>query len=155
MFYENTHFLDPFKEKREKENIHIKCAERFGMQLAQNMDFIRMMEEKEYLKNRLNPRLVNVWFNEKKGVTVVKWSDGTITKVTLQNDDVWDEEKAIALCYMKKFCGNNSSFNEVFRKHIRCYDYFNPRIDEKETLKAHEHFKEWSEKYKDIDFLNK
>ena len=120
-------------------------------------DLLDYMIDPMRTKNRnINKlKLVNVWFNEKKGVTVVKWSDGTITKVTLQNDDVWDEEKAIALCYMKKMCGNNSSFNEVFRKHIRCYDYFNPRMDEKETLKAHEHFKEWSEKYKDIDFLNK
>lgn len=149
MFYEYTHFLEPFKEKRESRTL----AE--AMEFNGVKSFLRMMEEKEHLKNRLRPQLVNVWFNEKKGVTVVKWSDGTITKVTLQNDDVWDEEKGIALCYMKKMCGNNSSFNEVFRKHIRCYDYFNPRIDEKETLKAHEHFKEWSEKYKDIDFLNK
>lgn len=120
-------------------------------------DLLDYMIDPMRAKNRnINKlKLVNVWFNEKKGVTVVKWSDGTITKVTLQNDDVWDREKGIALCYMKKMCGNNSSFNEVFRKHIRCYDYFNPRIDEKETLKAHEHFKEWSEKYKDIDFLNK
>ena len=149
MFYENTHFLDPYKPKREPRTLG-EALEFNGVK-----SFLKMLDEKEHLRNRLNPRLVNAWFNEKKGVTVVKWSDGTITKVTLQNDDVWDEEKGIALCYMKKMCGNNSSFNEVFRKHIRCYDYFNPRIDEKETLKAHEHFKEWSEKYKDIDFLNK
>ena len=80
--------------------------------------FLRMMDEKEHLKNRLNPRLVNVWFNEKKGVTVVKWSDGTITKVTLQNDDVWDKAIGIGFCYIKKFSGNSSSFNEILRKYV-------------------------------------
>ena len=63
-------------------------------------------------------KLINVWFNKEKGVTVVKWSDGTITKVTLQGNDEWDEEKAIALCYMKKVCGNNSSYNNIFNKYI-------------------------------------
>lgn len=124
MFYETTHFLDPF-----------------------------MMEEKEYLKNRLNPQIVNAWFNEKKGVTVVKWSDGTITKVTLQSGDVWNKAIGIGFCYIKKFSGNKRPFNEILRKFV--YDKPNQKIDEKETLKAYEHFKDWSEKYKDIDFLNK
>lgn len=63
-------------------------------------------------------KLMSIWFNEKKGVTVVKWSDDTITKVTLQNNDKWDKEKGVALCYMKKFSGNNSSFNEVLKEQV-------------------------------------
>lgn len=87
-----------------------------AMEFAKNYDDIH--KEKEHLKNRFNPFIINVWFNEKKGVTVVKWSDDTVTKVTLQNDDVWDEEKGIALCYMKKFSGNNSSFNEILKEYV-------------------------------------
>ena len=81
--------------------------------LSHEFNNIKIFKEKEKTIT-----LVKAWFNEDKGVTVVKWSDDTITKVTLQNNDEWDGEKSIALCYMKKMCGNNSSFNEVLKEQV-------------------------------------
>lgn len=49
--------------------------------------------------------------------TIVLWKDGTKTIVKCQEDDVYNYETGIAMCFMKKMCGNNGSFNEVFRKY--------------------------------------
>lgn len=59
--------------------------------------------------------LKDVWFNRKKGLTKVTWTDGSTTTIKLQKGDTWNEEKAIALCYMKRMCGNDSSYNNILR----------------------------------------
>ena len=61
-------------------------------------------------------KLVN--FNTKKKVTAVKWTDNTVTKVTCSDMDPFDKEKALALCYMKRWCfDNRACFNNVFKKY--------------------------------------
>lgn len=50
--------------------------------------------------------------------TIVKWDDGTKTVVKCQNDEVYDAEKGIALCFMKKMCNNKSSYNEIIKTAI-------------------------------------
>lgn len=50
--------------------------------------------------------------------TIVKWADGTKTVVKCQNDEEYDAEKGIALCFMKKMCGNKSSYNEIIKTAI-------------------------------------
>ena len=50
--------------------------------------------------------------------TIVKCDDGTKTVVKCQNGDVYDAEKGIALCFMKKMCGNKSSYNEIIKTAI-------------------------------------
>lgn len=58
----------------------------------------------------------NVIFNQDKRTTVVMWEDGEKTIVHMQEGDDWDEEKALAMCYMKKALGNRGSFNNTLRK---------------------------------------
>lgn len=50
--------------------------------------------------------------------TIVKWDDGTKTVVKCQNGDVYDAEKGIALCFMKKMFDNKSYYNEVIKEAI-------------------------------------
>lgn len=50
--------------------------------------------------------------------TIVKWADGTKTIVKCQNDEGYDAEKGIALCFMKKMCGNTSNYNEILKTAI-------------------------------------
>lgn len=50
--------------------------------------------------------------------TIVKWDDGTKTVVKCQNDEEYDAEKGIALCFMKKMCGNTSNYNEIIKTAI-------------------------------------
>ena len=54
--------------------------------------------------------------NREKGVFTVKWTDGTVTMVTCQPGDDWDDEKALAMCFMKKALGNKGAFNDVMRE---------------------------------------
>ena len=68
---------------------------------------------------RINPediKLVN--FNKEKGTTVIKWKDGTITKVKVQINmgDTYNPEMGMAMCICKKALGNKGNFNEVFKK---------------------------------------
>lgn len=51
--------------------------------------------------------------------TIVIWVDGTKTIVRKQDGDVYDPEKAIAMCFMKKICQNNKwSMNDIFETWI-------------------------------------
>lgn len=50
--------------------------------------------------------------------TIVNWADGTKTVVKCQNNETFDPEKGLALCYMKKTNGNQSNFNNIFKKWI-------------------------------------
>ena len=50
--------------------------------------------------------------------TIVKWNDGTKTVVKCQNGDVYDAEKGIAICFMKKMFDNKSYYNEVIKEAI-------------------------------------
>lgn len=54
--------------------------------------------------------------NHKKRVFTVVWVDGTRTMIMLQDGDTWDTEKALAMCYVKKICGNKGAFNDIFTK---------------------------------------
>lgn len=65
---------------------------------------------------RPNDRIKKVIFNREKRTTCVLWDDGKKTVVKCAEEDVWDEEKALALCYMKRVLGNRGSFNETLRK---------------------------------------
>lgn len=66
--------------------------------------------------SRPNDRIKQVYFNKEKKTTVVIWDDGKKTTVKCQPQDEWDEEKALALCYMKRILGNRGSFNETLKK---------------------------------------
>ena len=57
--------------------------------------------------------------NREKGVFTVKWTDGTVTMVTCQPGDDWDDEKALAMCFMKKALGNKGAFNDVMRDALK------------------------------------
>lgn len=59
----------------------------------------------------------NAFFNEKEGVTVVLWDDGTKTFLHCAPDEQFDREKGLALAYMKRYLGNKSNFNNVIKKY--------------------------------------
>ena len=53
--------------------------------------------------------------NEEKETVCVLWLDGTRTVMKPQPGDVFDFEKGIAMCFMKKCFDNRGCFNEAFR----------------------------------------
>lgn len=56
--------------------------------------------------------------NHKKKAFTVVWEDGTSTVIHLQEGDVWDNEKALAMCFVKKLKGNKGSFNDIFTQEL-------------------------------------
>ena len=50
-----------------------------------------------------------------KGTTVIKWKDGTTTKVKCQDGEEFDKEKGVAMCIIKHMFGNIGYYNEIFR----------------------------------------
>lgn len=75
----------------------------------------------EYYEYRYGIRATNE-LNAKRVIfnppaTIVLWEDGTKTVVKCDKDDVFDEMKGLALCYMKKALGNTSrELNNALRK---------------------------------------
>lgn len=63
-----------------------------------------------------NPEITRVIFNDP--ATIVFWKDGSKTVVKCQPGDVYDQEKGLALCIAKKYLGNKSNFNNVFKKYL-------------------------------------
>ena len=60
----------------------------------------------------------SIYVNEDKRTIVVKWKDGTTTKMKPQDIDEFDIEKGIALCFMKKMHDNRGAYNNIFREAI-------------------------------------
>lgn len=50
--------------------------------------------------------------------TIVKWKDGTKTIVECQKDkgDTYNPEQGLAMCIVKKICGNKGNYNNIFTK---------------------------------------
>ena len=65
-------------------------------------------------KNKFTPR--KVIFNPP--ATIVLWEDNTKTVVKCSEDDIFNKEKGLAMCFAKKSLGNKGSYNNVFKKFI-------------------------------------
>lgn len=48
--------------------------------------------------------------------TIVYWDDGSKTVVKCGKHDKFDQEKGLAMAIVKKYYGNNGSYNEIFKK---------------------------------------
>lgn len=87
-----------------------------------------------YIMDKLNGSTEsksNAYFKIKKvhfnpPATVVLWADGTKTVVKVQDGDVFDPEKGLAMAISKKALGNKGNFNEVFKKWVD-YESYNVR----------------------------
>ena len=71
---------------------------------------------------------IRPYFNIKKVIfnkpaTIVYWEDGTKTVVKCGKDDVYDEEKGLALCFMKKALNNKGNYNNTFKKYMKEKEY--------------------------------
>lgn len=51
--------------------------------------------------------------------TTILWTDGTKTTVKCSDEDVWEDEVGIAMCYLKKLLGNKGNYNNIFREAMK------------------------------------
>ncbi len=59
------------------------------------------------------PEIVDYFYNKEKGTTVLKWSDGTTTKATVQMGDEPDRLTGFAYAVAKKYYSGNDFFAEA------------------------------------------
>ena len=48
--------------------------------------------------------------------TIVFWKDGTKTVVKCQKGDTYNPETGLAMCIIKRVCGNKANYNNIFTK---------------------------------------
>lgn len=70
-----------------------------------------------HIEDICNFRIKKVIFN--KPATIVIWEDGTKTVVKCGERETYDEEKGLALCFMKKALGNKGNYNNTLKKCIK------------------------------------
>jgi len=69
-----------------------------------------------YLTSNIEPYgIKKVIFHDP--ATIVLWEDGTKTVVKCQEGDTYSKEIGLAMCMLKKYMGNESNFNNVFKKY--------------------------------------
>lgn len=59
--------------------------------------------------------------------TTILWMDGTKTTVRCSDEDVWDDEVGIAMCYLKKMLGNKGNYNNIFREAMKVAVVMEPK----------------------------
>lgn len=100
------------------------------------------------------PRIVKVIFNEP--ATIVLWSDNTKTVVKCQEGDTYSKELGLALCIAKMYLGNQSNFNNEFKKWIPTEDDLpkaeepptsHKRMTDDESLPSLDEMREYIKKY--------
>lgn len=72
------------------------------------------------VKNKFDKNTIkDVIFNDP--ATIVLWKDGTKTVVKCQSEtgDTYNKELGLAMCIIKKCCGNKGNFNDVFNEWIK------------------------------------
>lgn len=89
--------------------------------------------EYEKMKAKMMPEIKEVIFNDP--ATIVKWADGTKTVVKVQKGEPYDEEKGLAMAFIKKVYANKGNYNDIFRKwcpkkEIPKVDDFNGTVEE-------------------------
>lgn len=84
------------------------------MQLSGTMETVPMIPV--YLPSNIKPYgIKKVIFHDP--ATIVLWEDGTKTVVKCQEGDIYSKEIGLAMCMLKKYMGNESNFNNVFKKY--------------------------------------
>ena len=78
-------------------------------------------------------QIQSILANHKKNAFTVVWEDGESTVIHLQEGDEWDDEKALAMCFVKKLFGNKGSFNYIFTETLPSKLKVIPKEEKKTT----------------------
>lgn len=72
------------------------------------------------------PLPTNVIFNNP--ATIVYWNDGTKTVVKCQPGDVFSAEAGLTTAMLKKYMGNDNTFNRVINEWLKRTGQYHPAI---------------------------
>ena len=104
---ENRIFSDEVLSRLLKDNI-----KDFKDELKKELEEELAREKRKVIDNFIS-KIDKVYFG--KGATIIKWKDGTRTKVKCQDDEAFDKEKGVAMCIIKHLFGNIGYYNEIFK----------------------------------------
>lgn len=78
---------------------------------------LRFITEARLIKGPRRPEkpYKQVVVNKSKRTICVVWKDGTHTVMKCHPEDEWDEEKGIAMCFMKKMFDNRGCYYDTFK----------------------------------------
>ena len=78
---------------------------------------LRTITEARLMKGPRRPEkpYKQVVVNKSKRTICVVWKDGTHTVMKCHPEDEWDEEKGIAMCFMKKVFDNRGCYYDTFK----------------------------------------
>lgn len=79
--------------------------------------FKDIYDKTKYLSSTSKFIIEDVIFNNP--ATIVKWNDGTKTVVKCQSGDIYNKEMGLAMCIIKKLCGNQANYNNIFKRWIK------------------------------------
>ena len=68
--------------------------------------------------------------------TTILWTDGTKTTVKCSDEDVWENEVGIAMCYLKKLLGNKGNYNNIFREAMKVAVVAEPKVATASTINS-------------------
>lgn len=79
-------------------------------------DIIRGLPTRKFAKPDVFDNIENVFFNSKKGTTVIKWKDGSISKSTCDTDDHFDPFIGFCIAYTTKGMSKSKLKERIQRK---------------------------------------
>lgn len=78
----------------------------------------KLIEKKPYVFTDVNGKkfaIKKVKFSNP--ATIIFWDDNTKTVVKTHHEDTFDKEKGMAMAILKKICGNNREYFDMFREY--------------------------------------
>lgn len=107
----------PLEEAMDKLIDEVKRGEAKTIVFDSLGDTMEKVEKDAVSKYKSKPicfDIQSITANHKKNAFTVVWGDGSHTMIHLQKGDVWDDEKALAMCFVKHMMGDTGSFNDIF-----------------------------------------
>ena len=112
---------NPLEEAMDKLLNEVKRGEAKTIILDSLGDIVEEIEKAAIGKYNSAPicfDIQSITANHKKNAFTVVWGDGSHTMIHLQPGDIWDDEKALAMCFVKHMMGDTGSFNDIFTKEM-------------------------------------
>ena len=116
-----TKYLGSWVNKEEDNYMNDKKWDFSDAIYSSNMFCFDLLKDRNGLvKNKFDKDTIkDVIFNDP--ATIVIWKDGSKTVVKCQKEtgDTYNKELGLAMCIIKKCCGNKGNYNDVFSKWIK------------------------------------
>lgn len=112
-----TEFLGSWIRKEDGTYMNNRKLDAYDALTTSTFYFDLLKDRNGLVKNKFDKDTIkDVIFNDP--ATIVLWKDGTKTVVKCQKEtgDIYNPELGLAMCIIKKCCGNKGNYNDVFNK---------------------------------------